>query len=341
MTTPSKSKLPASLDPDRLAALLRGRAVRLRQKQVLLARFHGTEQELDVTSGINCDGYGRLHRYNTPSERWVPERVPEQPAASRLGVSVRETRIAQLFQNAACDFRCWYCFVDRKSLAGRSANARFMTTEEMIELYLRDGAPSPVIVLTGGQPDIVPEWTLWMMQTLQAFGLSDRSYLWQDDNLSCGYTWTCLAPAQRDYIRSYYNYGRCCCLKSFTREGFAETTAAPPELFDRQFALLRKLVDWGVDVYVYLTMTVSSLTGLSRDMSTFVDRLRLEIHPNIPLRVVPLEIEQFTPTLGRITPVRRRALDNQYIVLKEWLDQLQARFSSQELEMPIHQVPLD
>jgi uncharacterized Fe-S cluster-containing radical SAM superfamily protein len=341
MTTKGKVSSEGGLDPDRLASVLRERVIRVSQKQILLARFYGTQQEQDVTSGINCNGYGRLHRYNRPSQRWISEPIPEEPAAWRLGLDPSRTRSAQLFQNAACDFRCWYCFVDRASLSGTSEDARFMTTDEMLELYISEGIPSPVIVLTGGQPDITPEWTVWMMQSLEKFGLSDNTYLWQDDNLSCGYTWTHLSPQDRDLIRFYRNYGRCCCLKSFTPEGFAETTRAKPRFFDRQFELLGKLVVWGVDVYVYLTLTTSSLNNLSQEMSRFMDRLQSEIHPNIPLRVVPLEIKEYTPTLGRLTAERRSALENQYCALQAWQEELYKRFSSEDLSRPIYDVPIN
>lgn len=327
----------SGLDLDELAATLRNRAINPSRKEILITQFHGTQQGLDV-SKINCDGYGRIHRYNKPSSTWSPEPIPEEPAAWRLGMSATETQVAQLFQISVCDFRCWYCFVDRASLSGLSKSARFMTTDELVELYLRDSDSSRVIVLTGGQPDITPEWTFWMMHSLEKFGLSNSTYLWQDDNLSCGYTWRYLTPEQREFIRSYANYGRCCCLKSFTAQGFSETTGTAPRFFDRQFELLKKLVSWGVDVYVYLTLTTSTLLDLKSHMARFMDRLQQEVHPNVPLRVVPLEIKRFTPTEGRITPMRDAAIENQYHALQAWQEELHLRFSSQELETPIYEV---
>ena len=328
------------LNPDRLSSILRGRVVRVPQGQVLLSRFHGNEQEKDITSGINCNGYGRLHRYNKPSSRWSPEPIPEQPAAWRLGLTPSQAQVAQLFQIAGCDFRCWYCFVDRDSLSGLSKNTKFTTAEEIVECYIRDNMPSPVIVLTGGQPDIAPEWTLWMMRSLKKHGLSDTTYLWQDDNLSCGFTWEYLSHQERDEIRAYSNYGRCCCLKSFTPAGFTETTGAHPRFFDRQFELLERLVKWEIDVYVYVTFTVKSLQNLKQDMSSFMDRLQFTIHHNIPLRVVPLEIRRYTPVLGRLTEARIEALNNQYHVLHAWQEELYKRFTAKELGQPIYTVDI-
>lgn len=328
------------LDPDTLAEYLRPRIIKVAERQLLLARFYGTDQSHDVTSGINCDGFGRLHYYSRPSPRWSPVPIPELPAAWHLGLEPDQTRIAQLFQNAACDFRCWYCFVDRDSLAGKETVGEFMSAERIVDLYVREGIPTPVLALTGGQPDIVPEWTVWMMKALEKANLSETVYLWQDDNLSCGYTWTYLSDEDRDYIRAYRNYGRCCCLKSFTAEGFAETTGAKTIFFERQIELLRRLVMWGVDVYVYLTLTCVRLDDLRQKMSAFIDRLQNEVHHNLPLRVVPLEIKVFTPTMSRLTMPRRDALAHQYAALEAWQEELDRRFSSQERALPIYLVPL-
>ena len=50
-----------------------------------------------------------------------------------------------------------------------------------------------VLDLTGGQPDLVPEWILWMMCELRARGLERKVYVWSDDNLSNDYFWRFLS----------------------------------------------------------------------------------------------------------------------------------------------------
>jgi hypothetical protein len=178
------------------------------------------------------------------------------------------------------------------------------------------------------------------MQSLERRGLAHITYLWQDDNLSCGYTWSVLTNAEREYVKSYRNYGRCCCLKSFTSRGFCETTGVAPRFFDGQIKLLDRLVRWGIDVYAYVTLTVASLDNLKEDMRLFVDRLQVEVHHNMPLRVVPLEISRFNAMVQRITPERERALKNQYHALDAWLEEIHRRFSSQDLNRPIYEVDI-
>ena len=57
-------------------------------------------------------------------------------------------------------------------------------------------APPLVIDLTGGQPDITPEWVPWMMEALIDRGLSNHVYLWSDDNLSNDFFWKYLTEEQ-------------------------------------------------------------------------------------------------------------------------------------------------
>jgi uncharacterized Fe-S cluster-containing radical SAM superfamily protein len=330
----------AGFDSDQLARKFRERLIIPHEKKVLITNLYQSREAEDITSGINCEGYGRLHRYSRPSEQWIEVPVPAQPAAWRLGKGVEELQTAQLFQNAGCDHRCWYCFVDFALLAADPKRGKYLSAEDMLDLYLKEEQRSNVITLTGGQPDLTPEWTLWMMQALTKYGLQDDIYLWQDDNLSCGYTWTYLTDADREYMKAYRNHGRICCLKSLTSEGFHETTGAHPSLFDRQFDLLRRIVDWGIDVYVYVTFTTSTLDGARISMRRFVDRLQEEVHPNIPLRVSPLEVKLYTPTNGRMTEPRRQAIENQYHFLELWLEELERRFSSSERSLPQYLVTL-
>ena len=41
-----------------------------------------------------------------------------------------------------------------------------MTPGELVELYLDEPEPPPMIDLTGGQPDLTPEWVPWTMEEL-------------------------------------------------------------------------------------------------------------------------------------------------------------------------------
>ncbi|MGA2602977.1 MAG: radical SAM protein [Verrucomicrobiia bacterium] len=259
------------------------------------------------------------------------------PALHALGLPCSDEIQVQVFQNAICSWRCWYCFVDFDLLSANPRHSEFKTVEELIDLYLKEPNRPKIIDLSGGQPDLVPEWGLWFADALAARGLSKEIYLWSDDNLSNDYLWRHLESADLARLASYRNYGRVGCFKGFDEESFSFNTRAQPHLFDMQFKLMRRLVEAGFDVYGYTTFTSSSDKGLSNHMSIFIDRLQSEVHPLFPLRTVPLPILKFTPTRSRMGPQHERALLIQNDAVRAWTEELQRRFPKELRDRRIFQ----
>jgi hypothetical protein len=196
-----------------------------------------------------------------------------------------------------------------------------------------------MIDLTGGQPDLVPEWVPWTMQALREQCLDDHVYLWSDDNLSNDYFWRYLSSEQIDLVANWPRYGRVGCFKGFDAASFSFNTAAAPELFDRQFDLFRRFFALGLDLYAYVTLTAPTADSIDDAMPRFFDRLQA-IHPNLPLRTVPLEIAIFSPVRARMRGVHHLALDHQRRALDAFYKELEARFPSALRETIICDVPL-
>src|SRR5687767_6400856 len=103
---------PPLLDSDALAARYRAKALRMDTREILIARIEGSEQEGDLTRPPNCDGYGRVRHFcSDGASGWVPNPLPIEPARKALGLPPTDMIQAQAFQNAACNWRCWYCYV--------------------------------------------------------------------------------------------------------------------------------------------------------------------------------------------------------------------------------------
>jgi uncharacterized Fe-S cluster-containing radical SAM superfamily protein len=206
-------------------------------------------------------------------------------------------------------------------------------------MYLADNDRPEMIDLSGGQPDLVPEWLLWMMEALHSRGLAGKIFLWSDDNLSNWYFWEYLTPRQREYIVSFPSYSRVACFKGYDEASFAFNTLAAPELFEQQLRIFRRLIDEGVDMYAYVTFTSPPEPEMPRLMRRFVNKLQ-EIHPNLPLRTVPLKIEAFTPTRARMKSHHREAIRFQYEVAAAWEEELIARFPVAPRSVPMCEVSL-
>ena len=214
-----------------------------------------------------------------------------------------------------------------------------MSASDLMDLYVGEESRPRVIDLSGGQPDLVPEWIPWMMTELRSRGLEGEIYLWSDDNLSNDYFWRYLSDHDQQLVATYKNYGKVCCFKGFNAESFAFNTCASPELFQRQFDLMQRYVEMGIDVYGYVTLTTPSEIGIREHMKRFLDSLQ-GIHVNLPLRIVPLEIRAFTPVAGRLDDEQRASMKLQKIAVAAWNYELATRFSAAEVAQNIADVPL-
>lgn len=330
----------ATIDTKLWSTRLRERVVLLEEQKVLIARLAGSEQEKDLTKPVNCGGYGRIHHFRMQStSRWSINPLPNLPAARAFGQESELILRVQVFQNAACNWRCWYCFVDFPLLSANPNRASYFTSDELLGMYLQEEDRPKVIDLSGGQPDLSPEWVLWMMESIEKRGLTKEIFLWSDDNLSNDYLWRYLTPVKLEYMTTYPMYSRVACFKGYDEESFTFNTLAAPELFSRQFELFKRLLLEGFDIYAYVTFTARPHKGLKKAMSRFVDRLQA-IHPNLPLRTVPLEISAFTPTASRMSRQHEEAINFQFEVHDAWRTELAARFSSSELAREICDVSL-
>jgi uncharacterized Fe-S cluster-containing radical SAM superfamily protein len=245
----------------------------------------------------------------------------------------------QVFQIAGCNFKCWYCFVPYNLLQADIAYSKPLTARDLIELYQDQPDPPVVIDLSGGQPDIIPEWVPWMMQALRDRELDAKVYLWSDDNLSTDFFWRFLSESDRELAREYKNYSRVCCFKGYDPVSFSFNTRTDEALFSTQFSIFKNLLSFGMDLYAYTTFTTPSCHNVQDLMRKFIDSLQ-ELDRNLPLRTVPLEIIAFTPVKSRLTDETRTALKNQYIAVETWQNELELRFSASERAQNIADIPL-
>jgi hypothetical protein len=196
-----------------------------------------------------------------------------------------------------------------------------------------------VIDLSGGSPDLVPEWTPWMMRALSAAGLNETTYLWSDDNLSTTYLFDKLSPNDLKRVIGYRNYGRVCCFKGFDARSFTFNTRAAETDFDLQFEIMGRLLEVGLDLYGYATFTAPDANEIDTAMRIFVDRLQA-LDANLPLRVVPLEIREFSPVSPRMDDLHRQSLLVQHAAIAAWQRELESRFTAHRRSLEIADVPL-
>ncbi len=317
------------IDTEERSAHYRTKGLDKSAQKVLITQLADSKQSQDITLSHNCQGFGRIHHFrrSVPGAGFAANPLPIDPASHALGLPAQEMMQAQVFQNAVCSWRCWYCFVDYALLDGNPRHSVFLSADELLDFYLAEETQCPIIDLSGGQPDLVPEWLLWVMDALRRRGLEHKVYLWSDDNLSNDYLWDALSADELRQVASYPTYGRVGCFKGFDADSFAFNTRANPAHFAKQFQVMRRLVETGLDMYGYVTLTSNNDQDVPRKVADFMSRLQDEVHPNFPLRTVPLPIITFTPTLARMSEDHHRSLLIQQEAAAAWNTELEARFS--------------
>ena len=328
------------IDTDQWSEQWRKAGLDLEGRRVLVTNFTGTEQEPDLQEPPNCSGFGRIRHFRrATSAGWPPNPLPIDPASTALGLKPGELLRAQVFQNAVCNWRCWYCFVPFNLLSANADHSQWLSVAGLLDLYLEQPDPPQVIDLTGGQPDLTPEWVPWMIRELQSRNLDDSIYLWSDDNLSTDYFWRHLSDDDIDLVRGAKNYGRVGCFKGFDEESFSFNTLADRSLFGRQFDLFGRFLELGIDMYAYVTLTSPTRERVPERMRIFVDKLQ-SLHPNLPLRTVPLEIRVFAPVRRRLGVESNDALEIQHAAVEAWNKELEERYTQEERDAAITDVDL-
>jgi uncharacterized Fe-S cluster-containing radical SAM superfamily protein len=328
-----------TIDTEAMSARLRAKSVDRDLRRLLVTKFVGTRQEADLAEPPNCGGFGRIRHFTrATSDGWPENPLPLDPGTAALGLDRQVQMNAQVFQNAVCNWRCWYCYVPFNMLNGDPERSAWIDAPTLVDWYLDQVSPPPMIDLSGGQPDLVPEWTLWMVEALTERQLANPPFLWIDDNLSNDYYWRYLTDEDIATIAAYPSIGRVGCFKGYDAESFAFNTGAAEDLFDQQFALFERHLRSGVDTYGYATFTSAPDKDPSDAMNLFVDRLQ-QIDESLPLRVVPLEVQVWGPVAGRMGGSHQAALDHQWRAIDAWTSTIVARFSSSQRATPINEVP--
>lgn len=314
---------PNLIDTDQASSRLRSRMIHLENRSISLTNFEASAQIEDITFPTNMGGYVRVHTFAVEqSGTWPQNPLPIGPASAALQIPMADRMAFHVFQNSGCNWRCWYCFVPFKDLSGHGS---MVSVRDMARWSAEVDSEPHAVDLSGGQPDLTPEWSVWFLEELGELDAT-HVYVWSDDNLSNDYLWKYLSPAQIGMLGEHPRYGRACCIKGHNADSFSFNTLASPALFDRQFELLSRLQEeTSIDYYVYLTITSPSLSGVESDVRQLMDRLQ-RISETLPLRTVPLEVLEWGPVTARMTEQTGIALQNQYVVVEHWQQELERRF---------------
>jgi uncharacterized Fe-S cluster-containing radical SAM superfamily protein len=200
-------------------------------------------------------------------------------------------------QLLGCAWRCWYCYVDPVNLKHTSPHARKIRIADLcIEAC---SVSEGILDLSGGQPDLVPEWPLYFNKQIMAIQGASRLHIRSEDNLCNDFLWRFLSAKEVGELARSPLYTRIGCFKGFDSESFGDVVGNGFK-FDDQLTCAARLIRDGFDPFYYATFSPSSAERLEARIRIFFEQL-LGISDSLPLRVIPLLLrrtENWKPRRG-------------------------------------------
>jgi len=327
---------------DLIGLELRDRILNQENQSILIARLKNSTQSQDYNTKLNSDDFSRIRvfrKFTFHGTGGAPDVESRDRAMLIYGYLNSKDTQSFVFQLAGCSWRCWYCYVDYKQLSGNLDTGEFLTTDQMVEIFKKERGNVDILDLSGGQPDLVPEWTLWILKSLEKSNLKGQVHIRSEDNLSNDFIWRFLSKEERRYISLYPNYTRIGCFKGFDNESFHFNTGDDCQMFERQFMIMNSLIQEGFNMYSYVTFTCNDGADMEKRIGKFVDRLQ-DIDRNLPLRVIPLLIHDFSALKSRKQQITETVKHNEKLALEAWLRCLEFRYTKHERLVPLSEVRL-
>lgn len=319
---------------------LRRKIVNVNNRSIRLTKISGLEESKDKNCHINCEGYGRLRKYKNFSLFLCNEVDGLNKKLLRGLPQNTKEFTTQVFQIAGCNMRCWYCFVDDCILSVEGEQLQWIEIKHMIDIYENEKYKSPILDLSGGQPDLVPEWCYWVMLELEKRGLKDTVYIWLDDNLTTiDILEKHLSQNQIRYMACFPKHSRACCFKGYDDLTFKYNTRNSIITIEDQINAFQKLYNYGFDIYAYMSLTGPKGYADIQKIDTFIKKIR-KIDINLPLKIIPLKINEFTVTRNRMNDDYTQSLYEQIRAYEIWKKVMSMYYTKSELEKPFEDVEL-
>lgn len=285
---------------------------------------------------VNCGDFGRIRYFQYKKfEDWNVDPIPFAPASKKISIDLKIEKLpVQMFEIAKCNLNCWWCYLPKEIQINKEKYTKWLSAGELLNLFEAEKNDCKIIYLSGGNPELVPEYIYEFMKELEKRQMDKEFFLWSDDVLTTDFTEKYLSKEKLNYLINYSNYAKVCCLKGFDSESFAYNSNMRKELFNVQLTKLEKYVRMGLDIYGYIILVTPNVERAEEKIKTLMDKLQ-KISKYLPLRIIPIKIEIFSAVVSRMTEERELSLLNQYKVLKLWNKELKRRFSTKEMNTNI------
>lgn len=190
-------------------------------------------------------------RKNASSDRaWI--------AASIMDKTPSEYNEEFMYWLDACTLSCHFCYIHPEIFFANYKGGLFSIDEILDEFEkIRGNKDILYFRISGGEPSIIPEQWLWVLEGLEKRNFQDV-FVSSETNLTTGRLIKKLMKDGRipndllEKIARYKNFALFPCFKGTDPNNFYQNTGADPKLFGDQFDSLELYLEKGIKAYPYI-----------------------------------------------------------------------------------------
>lgn len=269
---------------------------------------------------------------------------------SKLGGCWEQYNRLVSIQSPACVLHCWHCYVEDELKVARDESMVQLTAYQILNAFFeqkqydaeKNGLEDYVLRISGGEPLIMPELTLEILEELKARAKDKEVFVWVDTNLAP------LIKERSDKafiekwvdLNAFSRFDNFClypCLHGISPTNFEWVTKVNAKYFDKIVQGLKTLIEHKIDIYP----TFGSNVSPPKDVAAIFQRL-IEINKNLPLRFGLIDYELFYPPVAeRVVKLSGpRMIYNKVLVIDRWNRLLKEHFGVGYTEKPRWEVQL-
>lgn len=256
----------------------------------LFANLLNTKEATDSYHEVNHEGFGRIRNFKHFLFH-IETDVMERRKFLRLNEVGKWSNQfqSQVFQIGVCPLRCRYCFVDKENLDGTNPQSAFLKPVDVIQMFLESWPNIRNLDISGGSPDLCPEFLFKLLSEIERVDLKGRITIWVESNLDVNY-YSKMSKNVIEYIATFPNFHLLCSLKGWDSTSVTYNTRNMMS-FDQQLEGLRFFCQHHFPLSVYLVFIGHKIAD-SKEVASLYSQLK-HISFELPERCIPLYIKKF------------------------------------------------
>lgn len=209
---------------------------------------------------------------------------------------------------ACCGFVCWHCYLGQEHISGNFEGMKFLTAKEIVDNYIdeldhydeRAKYGMHLFRIHGGEPFLVPELILQILQELKRHNKHNDVFVWTETNMAPFYKNNSTDKSMIEQIgfdlqqlNEFDNWALHPCFHGISQEDYDRNIVAKGYTFSGFLKAFEFLTNSGIDLYP----TFGSNVNASKEVVGFFNSIK-QININMLFRIALIEYKTYYSTVS-------------------------------------------